>query len=200
MTKEEILELEIRRRIYAYIEKSPGLHERELARELQLPLSTLDYHLYHLKKRNLIVPSSDGKYTRYYTSGKIGVKEKNVLAVLRQAVPRKIVLFLLLHPHSTHNEICDHIALAPSTISFHLGKLVDIQVIDRVQVGRENQYVVKEPEYVSDLLITYQKSFLDDAVDRFLDTWLGMHPHHLRKKKEENNTKNDTINFLLFLF
>jgi len=49
MKKKDALDLEIRRSIYNHILKSPGLHERELARVLDIPLSTLDYHLYYIK-------------------------------------------------------------------------------------------------------------------------------------------------------
>lgn len=49
--KEDSLALETRRKIYNLILNYPGLHEREIARKLNLSLSTLDYHLHYLEKR-----------------------------------------------------------------------------------------------------------------------------------------------------
>lgn len=191
MVENKILDLEIRRKIYSYILKSPGLYERELSRELNIPLSTLDYHLRHLKRRNLITITTDGRYARHYAAGKIGLKDKHVIAMLRQSTTRSIILFLLLNPHSSHKGICNHLGLAPSTTSFHLRKLVDLKITDSSQVGKETIYFVKERNYVSNLLITYKKSFLDKAVDQFIKTWLEVHPRYLRKSKKKRQRKKE---------
>lgn len=174
--KEKGLELKTRRAIYYHILKNPGLHEREIARQLDMPLSTLDYHLYYLKKRELIHAKSDGHYTLYYITGKIGARDKLILACLRQNVPRRVVIYLLLNKFCTHKELCTHLDLAPSTTSFHLKKLVEKNIINRKEIGRETVFSVIEPDHISDLIISYKKSFLDDAVDRFVDTWLELHP------------------------
>ena len=174
--KERGLELKARRIIYNYILKNPGLHERELARHLDMALSTLDYHLYYLKKRELIFTKSDGHYTLYYISGKISTKDKEALALLRQNAPRRIVIYLLISEKCSHREICGHLGLAPSTTSFHLNKLVKAKIIARIEQGRKTTFYVIEPDYISGLIISYKKSFLDDAVNRFADTWLELHP------------------------
>lgn len=171
-----VLYLEIRRRIFQHISKSPGLHERELARELHLSMSTLDYHLNCLKKSKLIMTKTDGRYTRYYIIGKFGVMDKKVLALLRQKTPRKIIMYLLLHPKATHRKICNYLTLSPSTTTFHLQKLIEAEVIDCIQIGREKYYTIKDSDYTLNILITYRRSFLDSAVDKFIDTWFEINP------------------------
>jgi predicted transcriptional regulator len=182
--KQKSLELKTRRKIYNFILKHPGLHERELGRQLNLPLSTLDYHLYHLKKRDLIIGKSDGHYTQFFIAGKVGTKDKKIITVLRKNVSRKLIMFLLLNEKANHKSIRNHLGLAASTTSFHLNKLVDLEIIEYSQIGRETKFFIKEPEYVSDLIIAYKKSFLDDAVDRFADAWLELNPKYLRKTKK----------------
>ena len=59
-----ILELETRRKIYDFIQKFPGLHVREISRRLEIPFSTLQYHLRFLEKRELVKAKDDGKYIR----------------------------------------------------------------------------------------------------------------------------------------
>jgi predicted transcriptional regulator len=185
MVENKVLELETRRRIFTVIKRSPGLHVRELSRTLGIPLSTLDYHLYFLKQRGLITEKQDGRYIRYYCVGDIGTKEQGVISLLRQSVPRSILMFLLLHPHSSHHDVCVQIGLAPSTISFHLKKLLDIQIVTREQQGKDTSYYVNDSDHVLDLLITYQKTFLDESVDRFIETWFNLNPDHLKKSEKE---------------
>ena len=174
MKKEDTLALEARRDIYDLILTNPGLHEREIGRKLHMSLSTLDYHLHYLEKREIITSKKDGRYTRYFVSRKMGIQDKRTLSLLRQETPRGIVLFLLLNPRSLHKDICENIHKSPSTTSFHLKKLVSAGVIDSISIGRGTVYLVINPDQTADLLITYKKTFLDEAVDKFIDTWSSL--------------------------
>ncbi|KAA0002848.1 MAG: transcriptional regulator [Thermoplasmata archaeon] len=184
MIKEDSLALETRRKIYNLILNYPGLHEREIARKLNISLSTLDYHLHYLEKREIIVSKKDGRYTRYFASLKVGMQDKKIIAILRQKTPRKIVLFLLMHPGSIHKEICEGVKKSPSTISFHLKKMIDAGIIEAVSLGRETAYSVKDEEEVVKMLITYKNTFLDSAVDSFIETWSSLNPEQVKKFKE----------------
>jgi DNA-binding transcriptional ArsR family regulator len=94
------------------------------------------------------------------------------MPLLRQATPRRIILFLLENPEAIHKDICDHVGKAPSTISFHLKKLVEADIVEEIARGKEKAYVVRGPERVAELLATYQESFLDAAVDKFVDSFI----------------------------
>jgi len=185
MSEEDVLKLATRRKIYNYILKHPGLHERELSRRLDIPLATLDYHLFYLKKKEFITFKSDDGFTRYFITGKVGVEDKKVLTILRQRVFRKIIIFLLLNPLSLHRDISEFIGLARSTTSFHLNRLNDLGIVLNIEEGREKKYYVKETNHITDMLVTYQRSFFDSAVDRFVDSWLEMHPRYIRKTKKK---------------
>jgi len=174
MKKEDTLALDARREIYNLILANPGLHEREIGRKLQMSLSTLDYHLHYLEKREIVTAKKDGRYTRYFISRKMGVQDKRTLSLLRQKTPRAIVLYLLLHPRSLHKDVCQEINKSPSTTSFHLKKLVEAEVVDSISIGRGTVYLVVNPEQTADLLITYKKTFFDEAVDSFIDTWSSL--------------------------
>ena len=180
--------------------KSPGVHERELSRLLNIPLSTLDYHLHNLKSRNLVTAKSDNRYTRYYVTEQLTMKDAQVFPMLRNAVTRKIILFLLLHPFSPHRILCNHIGLAPSTTSFHLKKLLHIGMIENTSIGRETMYSVKEPEHTIDLLVVYHTTFLDSAVDHFVETWLSLHPQYMRKIKKNDKEKTGGLSLFFVVF
>ena len=54
MEKNKILELPQRRIIFNYISEHPGLHLRELSRRIDIPYSSIRYHLYYQEKRSRI--------------------------------------------------------------------------------------------------------------------------------------------------
>jgi predicted transcriptional regulator len=170
------LELESRRRIYQHVQRFPGAHMREIGREVAIPMGTLEYHLHYLVKADLLTTRQDARYTRYFASGGISRRDKDVLAVLRQKVPRQIAAHLLLEPGSSHGNLLTKFALAPSTLSFHLKKLVMTGIVQQEKSGRENLYRVIEPELVSRVLIQHRESFFDDVIDRFAEVWGGLEP------------------------
>lgn len=170
------LELETRRRIFQHVQKFPGAHMREIGRELDIPMGTLEYHLHYLAKADLLTTRQDARYTRYFATGELSRRDKDVLAVLRQKVPRQIAAHLLLEPASSHGALLTKFALAPSTLSFHIKKLVGAGIVSQEKSGRENLYRVVEPELVSRVLIQHRASFFDDVIDRFAEVWQGLEP------------------------
>lgn len=170
------LELETRRRIFQHVQKFPGAHMREIGRELDIPMGTLEYHLHYLAKADLLTTRQDARYTRYFATGELSRRDKDVLAVLRQKVPRQIAAHLLLEPGSSHGALLTKFALAPSTLSFHIKKLLASGIVSQEKSGRENLYRVVEPELVSRVLIQHRESFFDDVIDRFAEVWQGLEP------------------------
>ena len=188
MIREDSLALETRRHIYNTIVKYPGLHERELARKLDMSLSTLDYHLHYLEKRDILVFRKDGRYTRYFATRKVSQEDKKIIAILRQKTPRSLVLYLLAHPNAIHKEIAKNVGKSPSTISFHLKKMVGVGIVEAISIGRETTYHITDEDKVVKPLLTYKETFMDDAVDRFVDTWTSLHPSG--RKETEKASEN----------
>jgi DNA-binding transcriptional ArsR family regulator len=170
------LELDTRRRIYEHLQRRPGAHMREIGRDLEIPMGTLEYHLHYLVKSDLLTIRQDGRYTRYFATGELSRREKDVLALLRQKVPRQIAAHLLLAPNSSHGDLLSKFQLSASTLSFHLKKLVTAGIVSQEKAGRENLYRVLEPDLVGRVLVTHKASFFDDVVDRFADVWLSLEP------------------------
>lgn len=173
---EDALELGSRRRIHEYLRARPGAYMREMVRGLAMPVGTLEYHLHYLVKHGLLSAREDGRYTRYYVVGDMGRREKDVMALVRQETPRRIATFLLLNPGAPHKDIHAQFPIAPSTLSFHLKKLVGAGIAKVEREGRENRYTVLEPDLVAKVLVTYRESFLDHVVDRFANVWLSLAP------------------------
>jgi len=176
MFKEEILENERRRKIYAVIETNPTIHLRELQRILDMPLATLDYHLSYMSRKKIIFSESDGHHKRYYTKP-LDPEDKKVLSALRQRRLREIVLIILTSGKVKYQFLSDCLKLPHSTLSFYLKYLVQNNILERTRIGYENLYTVKDEERLTKVLIAYKSSFVDKLVDRALNTWMETHFH-----------------------
>ena len=181
MKEKDVLDLEIRNKIYNAIHLSPGMHERQLSRILNIPLSTLKYHLNYLEKKQLILIKYDGHYARYYVIGKHSQLDKIVLGILRQSASRKIILFLLSNPDSHHKDICNHLKLARSTTTFHLNNLLKLGIITKKQSGRNTIFNIRDKDHIIRLLISYRDSFFDKTIDKFIDTFLDLNPKYQKE-------------------
>ena len=95
INKNDILKLQTRRKIYDCIKKNPGLHFSEISRKLDVPKTTLIYHLKYLEKLEIVISKTEQGYKRYYIKQTVGAKDKEILNILRQEIPLRIVLLLL---------------------------------------------------------------------------------------------------------
>lgn len=181
MFKDEILENEKRRKIYALVEASPGIHLRELQRVLNIPLTTLEYHLSYMARKKIIFGETEHHHKRYYTKP-LDPEDKKVLAALRQKRMREIVLIVLENGKARHQLLVEHLKLSHSTLSSYLKYLVNKNILAREKIGYENFYTVRDEDRVARVLIAYKPSFLDKLVDRALDTW--METHFLKKEQK----------------
>jgi DNA-binding transcriptional ArsR family regulator len=170
-TKEEALELDARRQIYEYILATPGTHLRGVHRAVKLPFGQVLYHLNYLEKLELVVVKKDGKFSRYFVKNLIGRKEKDVISVLRHEVPRTIAILLLFRKEMSHKAILEHVGVSPSTLSFHLAKMVDAEVVGREARGRESIYRLLDEAAVTRTLIRHRASFRCAIVDRFAEVF-----------------------------
>ena len=160
-----------RKRIYEEIVMNPGLHFRELQRRLNMPTGMLEYHLNVMIKDGVIIVREEGKYRRFFANTVMSSKERKILGLLSNDIARKIVIFVLENERVNHKKIVEYINLSPSTVSYHLNKLVKNGILKREIVGRENYYSVVEPKIVAYTIIKHRKSFLDSLVDNFAKIW-----------------------------
>lgn len=132
---------------------------------------TLQYHLKVLEDRGLVEVDREGRYTRYFVSLEVDRRDKELLGLLRQETARRVVLDLLEQGVSRLTVISERLGLAPSTVSFHLGNLEDAGVVEKPERGR---YRLVDEEGIAGLLVAYQESFADRAVDRVISLVTGL--------------------------
>lgn len=173
MEDDEALNLERRRRIYHFVRTHPGLHLRALEDRLEdISLGDLRYHLDYLEKRDLVTSTSDGYRRTYFSARDVFLQDRTLLALLRQKSPRRIVLHLLTREEASFDDLREVLGVSKSTLSFHLKKLTEKNLVRVRKEEGKNAYFLEDKENVAELLIAYRSSFVDQAVDRVLEAWL----------------------------
>jgi predicted transcriptional regulator len=169
---EDSIGLDTRFRVYREIEQAPGLHFREIQRRTGLATGTLQYHLGYLEKKRLVFSERKGKFLQYYSIRSREEKpEKEALSILRQQSERHIIIVLLMHGRATNVLISSATGLFPSTVSWHLSKLMEKNAVTQRKVGRKVFYYLKDPEKMINVLSKHRTSFLDEVVDNFVSIW-----------------------------
>ena len=132
----ELLELETRRKIYDLVSRNPGLHLSKIAELLKMRISLVEYHLLFLEKHQVVRGVKETGYTRYYIEGALGTSDKKILSLLRQEIPLRVILFLLKDDNSQHKDILKNVDVSPSTLSYHLKKMMDYGIIVSLRESR----------------------------------------------------------------
>lgn len=181
--EEDALELETRRRIYDVVRKFPGLHLREISRQLDLSVPLVDYHLNFLEKYELVAAINDEQYRRFYPKDRLGsdvktdalsADEKRIVALLRQRIPLQIVLFLLKKGSAQHKEMIPLMGVSASTLSHHLNRLVRRGVVIRTAAGEERGFRLADEGRTARLLLHYEPP-PGTLVEGFIEIWEEFH-------------------------
>ena len=212
-----ILSLKIRRDLYQFISRNPGLHISELSLRINMPRSTLRYHLKYLFKLNLIAVKVDRKNKRFYACNRMGTRNEELIGLLRQEIPFKIIMYLFFPGFCSKVELAKELKVHPSTIHFHIKKLLDMGIIKPIEVkdgkfisyerhkpivfkksvGREILYTWKNSETIRnvyELLITHKKSMLDPSIiNAYVDYLKESNNMFNRKKLKRYFSLNSTI-------
>ena len=167
--------------LLTFVQRYPGVHLREIRRRLGIPIGTLDYHLYRLGREGLISVRFQGGYKCCYPGtsevdrAPIPVPEQVLLALLRQALPRTLLLHLYLEGPTAPVDLGKAINTTPPNLSYFLKRLEAAGVVVREGTGSGRRVRLAEPKHVHQVLLKYPP-LPETAVDRFLQFWGELHP------------------------
>ncbi|PNX49158.1 MAG: hypothetical protein BV459_00635 [Thermoplasmata archaeon M11B2D] len=132
VTPENVLDTEIRKSLYEYIDEYPGSHLREIARELDLKPSNAAWHLRKLEQTNLIRSRAiGGKKVYYLVEGGVEAKQRAVAeSILRNKNARDIMNFLSSHPGKHLLEIAHALSINHHVVKWHINKLYEAELIE----------------------------------------------------------------------
>ena len=205
MIMDAILDLDIRRKIFQLLSKNPGLYFREISRRLNIPKSTLDYHLNFLLKRELLTSKSEKNFIRFYVKDNVGKNDKELIAFLRNITSRYILLHFLSAAVTTQADIAKELEISSQAVEFHIKRLLKMGIIEpapykdgkfdpgrkytkvifRELKGREKVYRLKYPNAskIADLLVCYEESLTDDITKNILEFFGKVNPNRVGPKK-----------------
>lgn len=153
--------------ILQFIMDNPSTHLRKIQKSLGYSMGTTQYHVYRLEKEGKIISKTNGFYKNYFH---VGIFLKNdIMTVLNQESPRKIILFLLQNEPCNHGEIAQGIGLTSSTVSWHMKKLIELGVIDLRYNGKFSIYSIKNKDEVIPLLRHYKSSTWNELINNMTD-------------------------------
>ncbi|MBN2603320.1 MAG: winged helix-turn-helix transcriptional regulator [Candidatus Thermoplasmatota archaeon] len=132
VTPENVLDTEVRKNLYGYINDYPGSHLREIARELNLKPSNAAWHLRKLEQTNLIRSRNiGGKRVYYLVEGGIEARREAVAeSILKNRNAQKIMYYLTNNPGKHLLEIAKALDLNHHTVKWHIEKMYMAELID----------------------------------------------------------------------
>ena len=160
----------IQEKIIQFVNETPGIRYRELLRITGVSNGVLSYHLNLLDNSGKVqVHRVNNRVTRYF-SHDVSNLESNVIGLLRQSTTRKIILYILEYGPCGFNDIMNHAKKVPSTVSWHLSRLKDADIIKVSRKNELNYYEIKINKLtLQNLLNKYKSSFTEKIVDDYTD-------------------------------
>ena len=156
------------------VQEYPGLHLRELARQLDLDVRAAQYHLNRLEKAGYVTVLRFGRFKRYFPRREkdqgeiVDRQDKRLLGHLRNSISLSLVVHLISFGPTRLADLSDKVEISPSRASFHLRKLEKAGIVVRRKEGRP-KYDVEDPDRLKELLRVYRP--MPDQVDGLLDLW-----------------------------
>ena len=132
VTPENVLDTEIRKHLYEYIDEYPGSHLREIARELELKPSNAAWHLRKLEQTNLVRSRTiGGKRVYYLVEGGMESRKRAIAeSILRNKNAREIMQYLQRHPGKHLLEIAHALELNHHVVKWHIKKMRMAELIE----------------------------------------------------------------------
>lgn len=170
----------LRARLLSLVVQYPGLHLRELARMSDLPASHAQYHLRVLEKSGLVASVKQERHVRYYPTkatpvGEVpalGIRERELLQLLRRPAVLRILVVLLLEGPLPLIALSRQCRVTPATTHHHLERILPYGFVVRDEAS--GAWMLKEEVLVRRLLFEYEPP--PSYVEGFLDTWQRLGP------------------------
>ena len=155
----------IQEKIIQFVNETPGIRYRELLRITGVSNGVLSYHLKILSNSGKVqVHKVNNRTTRYF-SHDVSIVESNLVGLLRQTTTRRIIIYLLESGPCGFIDIVNYTKKTPSTVSWHLSRLKDTNIIKVRRQNELNYYEIKIDKFtLQKLLNKYKSSFITEQI------------------------------------
>jgi predicted transcriptional regulator len=169
------LALETRRRLFAAVQRAPGLSAREVQRRAGTAWGETVYHLERLEASG-VVHRERGPHQDFFFAAQVPLGERTLLRLGRSAAARHILVVLIAEPDRTLREVSERSEMSVSRASIHLRRLLECGVVASGRRESLRTFRVADPDRTARLLVTYRAGFADLWVERLVDSWGEMFP------------------------
>lgn len=166
---------EARDQVLAFVRHYPGVHVREIERQLAMPSKLATYHLTALEASGEVERIQEKGYARFLprvTKPRWHARDIAFLCLMRRAVAFRITLLLLSHGELTPSSLARALTLAKPSTTYHLHLLEDDGIVTVQARGRERWYRLADPARVRGLLANFTP--LPEDLDPFAKVWADL--------------------------
>jgi predicted transcriptional regulator len=140
--------VKLREQILEAVQRYPGIHERQMERQLGLSSRLASYHLEQLEKQGAVQRVAETGFTRYFASlGAPRWSREDVafLCLMRRPVALRIVILLASEPGLGRKDLARRLNLALASVSHHLETLHAHGMVTSDRDGRARAYRLADP-------------------------------------------------------
>lgn len=130
LANHKVLENPHRARLLELVDQNPGIHFREMVRKTRLAPGALSHHLGILERAKLVRSLTFFGFRRYVPA-KLDARDARTQVALQAATARWIFDHVEARPGVTATELARARRIHPSSILFHVRRLVDAGVLER---------------------------------------------------------------------
>ena len=160
--------------ILEFILNNPGTHLRKIKKNLNYSMGTIQYHINYLEREGKIISKRKEFYKNFYHS-EANLDENEIMSILNLKSPRRIILYLLANEPCNHREIAEGIGLSSPTVSFHMKRLAELDIISIKYNGKFSIYSTKNKEMLVTLLGKYSSSTWNSMMSNMTDLFSSFH-------------------------
>jgi DNA-binding transcriptional ArsR family regulator len=164
-------------RVLQFVQKNPGCHMRQIQRDLDMAMGTIQYHLSSLEEMGKIVSERADSHRFYFPVGSFGELERNTLKILNQDSAREVLLFIIERKNPTQTDIVENVKISSGTANWHLTRLLEYGIILEAREGKFKRYQLNgKPDSVIKLLQTYHTSKWNSWSSKLAELFLSTTP------------------------
>jgi predicted transcriptional regulator len=133
---QQVLEHPLRQQITDLVAAEPGIHFQELVRRLDAGRGTMEHHLRKLVSANVLTMQVSQGFTCFFPKGKVDRHMMAAAPVLKSEGARQILQAIQANPGVPAQDVAATIGLTPSTVNYHLKRLVASGLVSHARQGR----------------------------------------------------------------
>lgn len=161
--------------VLAFVRDYPGVHAREVERQLSLSSRLASYHLDALEREGLLQRVAEKGYARFVpaaTRPRWSARDVAFVCLMRRGVAFRCVVLLLARGEMTQGDLARTLHLAKSSTTYHLQLLIQAGIVAVEARGQEHWHRLADPAYVRGILADFHP--LPEDLDPFERLWTDL--------------------------